>query len=58
MYLINNAHRLGGGALSQVSGVTQVALTSERQQGVSTLSCAIDCNTILTGGSDCEVKLW
>ena len=30
MYLINNAHRLGGGALSQVSGVTQVALTSER----------------------------
>ena len=58
MYLINKAHRLGGGALSQVSGVTQVALTSERQQGVSTLSCAIDCSTILTGGSDCEVKLW
>ena len=58
MYLINNCHRLGGSAVSQVSGVTVGSMANQGPQGVTCLSCSLDCNSILTGGSDSEVKLW
>ena len=57
MYLISGACRIGGTTTSQVSGVT-VNSSIQGAQGVTCLSTSIDCHSMLTGGSDCEVRLW
>jgi len=59
LYIIREGHRAVQGAVSQVSGVSVAnRYASLVPAGVTCLSPSIDCNYLLTGGFDCEVKLW
>ena len=60
LYLIRDGHRVqGGAAASQISGVSMSNKYANLvPQGVTCLSPSIDCNFLLTGGFDGEVKFW
>ena len=60
MYLIKDAHRVpGSSTASTISGVSMSGRYANLvPPGVSCLSPSIDCNTLLTGGFDGEVKMW
>ena len=61
MYNIRDAHRvtMANSAQSQVSGVNVPnPYSNQVPLGVTCLSPSIDCNQLLTGGSDGEIKLW
>jgi len=57
LYSIKDAHRVGYDQVTQVSGMSP-KIRYSGPEGVICLSSSIDCNSIITGGSDCEVRLW
>ena len=60
LYIIRDGHRVTQNtAASQISGVqTASKYAGLVPQGATCLSPSVDCNFLLTGGFDCEVKLW
>jgi len=60
MYLIRDGHRVhNNSAASTISGVSVNSRYSNQvPPGVTCLSPSIDCNYLLTGGFDGEIKLW
>ena len=60
MYLIRDGHRVSANsAASTISGASVASRYANLvPPGVTCLSPSIDCNHLLTGGFDGEIKLW
>jgi WD40 repeat protein len=57
LYLIKDAHKKTSDVVTQVSGVV-ARPKFYWADGVTAISASQDCKTLISGGSDCEVKLW
>jgi cilia- and flagella-associated protein 52 len=57
LYLIKDAHKKTSDVVTQVSGVV-ARPKFYWADGVTSISASQDCKTLITGGSDCDVKMW